>query len=163
MVPEPPSSRPVGPDSGAPQPRVLGPDRPPALPPGAQHIGLLVTDLAASTDFYARGLGVAVDPARSGPTFQALPLRDDVVLGLHTADSWSAHGLVPQTGAPARVLVAYRPASLDEVDERAGRLEDLGAAVVRDPHDAYGQRMALLTDRDGHLVCLTHPLPEGSR
>lgn len=40
---------------------------------------------------------------------------------------------------------------------------ELGAEVLQSPHDAYGQRMAVLADLDGHAVCLTHPQPGEGR
>lgn len=170
--PPDPDSRPPDPDSGSPPSRRYGPDRPPQTDtrsrateaPTACHIALLVADLAAATDFYCHGLGIVADPARSSPTFRALQLGGDLVLGLHTAQSWRELGMVPAApGAPPQMLVAYRPGSADEVEDLADQLEDLGARVIHGPREAFGQRMALLADRDGHLVCLTHPLPEDGR
>lgn len=133
------------------------------LEPAACHIGLLVADVVAAAEFYVHGLGARPDPTRSNEMFRALVLRGGVVLGLHTEQSWTGHGLDPAPASAPRVLIAYRPGSVADVDRLAAGLPALGATVIRSPHSSYGQRMALLADPDGHTLCLAHPEPEGTR
>ena len=132
--------------------------------PTVVHIGLLVEDLPAAVAFYAEGLGAVPDPKRGTDTFQALQLAGGTVLGLHTVSSWRDLGLdvVAAALVPAQVLVAYQVGSAEEVDRLTGRLVERGAGQLRAPHEAYGQRLAVLADLDGHAVCLSWPQPDGT-
>lgn len=58
----------------------------------------------------------------------------------------------PPTPGSAGVALSFR---VDDVDSVTAAAEKAGAAVVDAPEDQpWGERQAVLTDADGHVICL---------
>lgn len=65
----------------------------------------------------------------------------------------------PPTSGPYGVAVSF---VVDEVDAVTAAAEKAGASVVDAPADQpWGERQAVLTDPDGHVVCLVAPATGG--
>jgi uncharacterized glyoxalase superfamily protein PhnB len=116
-------------------------------------IGLVVTDLAASLDFY-RMLGVPV-PAVGGPHAEAtLPggvrlMWDGVEMVRSLDPEWT-----PPTGG-ARVALCFECPEPAEVDRLYQKLTGAGHHGHLAPFDApWGQRYATVHDPDGNSVDL---------
>ncbi|MFG1954476.1 VOC family protein [Micromonospora sp. NPDC048830] len=130
------------------------------MTPRFDLIGMAVTDMARTLDFYRR-LGVQIPAgAETEPHVEvALPggvrLAWDAVEMVRTFDpDWA-----PPTGSP-RINLAFRCADPAEVDRRWAELTGAGFHGHLAPWDAFwGQRYAVLHDPDGNGVDLFAPLP----
>lgn len=101
-----------------------------------------VTDLERSRRFYADLLGLAPRPAMGEA--QLLTVGDGVELLLHQRES-----------APSdlSISVAF---GIEDLDGTCARWAAAGGTVVDEPADQpWGERMAVVRDPDGHLICLT--------
>ncbi|MBO4206641.1 VOC family protein [Micromonospora echinofusca] len=130
------------------------------MTPRFDLIGLVVTDLARSLEFYRQvGLDIPAGAEHEPHVEVELPgglrLAWDTVATVHSYDpGWTA----PSGGA--RVALAFRCADPDEVDRRYAELVAAGHHGHRPPWDAvWGQRYAVLHDPDGNAVDLFAPLP----
>jgi uncharacterized glyoxalase superfamily protein PhnB len=87
----------------------------------------------------------------TAPGFAALTLGDGpnaVELLLHER---------PAHPSLAGVALSVR---VDHVDETVAQAEQLGCTVIDRPTDQpWGERLAVLTDPDGHVICLATALP----
>jgi catechol 2,3-dioxygenase-like lactoylglutathione lyase family enzyme len=114
------------------------------------HLVLTVRDLAATVDFYTRGLGMRHEVSKGG--------RHAVVFGRHKINlhEAAAEPILPRAGRPTPgsgdfCLIADRP--LDRVVEHLGRER---IAVEEGPVERSGAagriRSVYLRDPDGNLV-----------
>lgn len=125
------------------------------MAPTFNAIGIVVTDMARSLDFYRR-LGLAIPEMEDaeghvdweGPG--GVRIMFDAVSVVHSFDpDWQ-----PPVGGPAMSL-AFDCGSPDEVDTTVAELTQAGFDVHREPWDAFwGQRYATVLDPDGNRVDL---------
>ncbi|MFI5283158.1 MAG: VOC family protein [Candidatus Dormibacterales bacterium] len=125
--------------------------------PRLDAIGVIVTDLKRSADFY-RSLGVAFadDPDPEGHGHAEATLEGGMRFMLDTTEgvtefdpSWT-----PPTGGH-RMAVAFRCDSPAALNELFAGLVTRGAGVHKEPWDAFwGQRYAQILDPDGNVVDL---------
>jgi uncharacterized glyoxalase superfamily protein PhnB len=104
---------------------------------------LAVADIAATMTFLERGFGftrgVALTDAGGGLRYAEMRLGSSVVMLVRKGDAAAA-----TDGVSA--LYAY----VNDVDRQLARAREAGA-VVRDPEDKpWGDRVASVTDPDGH-------------
>lgn len=107
-----------------------------------QRIIVSATSLAESLPLYRDALGLRVD--REAPGFAWLVSADGVELMLHE-----------RAAAPSdtAVAVGFAVHGLGDVVDAWTRA---GGSVVDAPQTRpWGERMAVVRDRDGHLVCLS--------
>jgi predicted enzyme related to lactoylglutathione lyase len=108
-----------------------------------KRIIISVSDPAAAQAFYRDGLGL-------------LPLRvDGEVTFLETTDHQVEVLLHhrPTTASRAAVAASF---AVTDVDATTERLVAAGGTVLDSPADQpWGQRIAVLTDPDGHVLCIT--------
>ena len=128
-------------------------------------LNLVVDDMQASLDFYAR-LGVA-GPAGEGAAGPHVQLRmpGGFSLELDTAESarlWHAGWRAdPATGT---VVIGFSLPARDAVDERYAELTAAGYPGRQPPFDAFwGARYAIVADPDGNDVGLMSPIDESRR
>jgi len=134
-------------------------------PPDLHMLNLVVTDMAASLDFYRR-LGIAVaqgqDPA--GAHVQ-LRMPSGFSLELDTAESarlW--HGAWRADPAGVSVVVGFSLPTREAVDQRYAELTAVGYPGRQPPFDAFwGARYAIVADPDGNDVGLMSPIDESRR
>jgi catechol 2,3-dioxygenase-like lactoylglutathione lyase family enzyme len=117
-------------------------------------VGIVVSDMKASLDFYRRlGLDIPED-AEDEPHVDATTPS-----GLRVA--WDSAELIPQIdpdwtepSGGHRIALAFLCSSPDEVDAKYGELASLGHGH-KEPWDAFwGQRYASVKDPDGNQVDL---------
>ncbi|WP_436530030.1 VOC family protein [Actinoplanes sp. HUAS TT8] len=109
---------------------------------GLQRIIISVADLTRSLVLYRDALGLTVT-SRFGEVARLDVPGTTTELLLHQR---------PPTSGPAGVAVSFR---VDDVDAATAAAEKAGAAVVDAPEDQpWGERQAVLTDPDGHVICL---------
>ena len=126
-------------------------------PPKFNLIDLVARDYDATVAFYRR-LGVEVDDGPRGEIRHAhlefgettIHIDNEPLAALYNS-SWRAP---PQS----RVVVGFRVASRDEVDERYAEMTGVGYAGAQRPYDTFwGARYAILVDPDGNHVGLMSP------
>jgi uncharacterized glyoxalase superfamily protein PhnB len=133
--------------------------------PDLHMLNVVVGDMAASLDFYAR-LGVAV-PAGEVASAAHVQLRmpGGLSLELDTADSarlW--HAGWRDDPASAGVVIGFALSSREAVDARYADLTAAGYAGRQPPFDAFwGARYAIVADADGNDVGLMSPRDESLR
>jgi catechol 2,3-dioxygenase-like lactoylglutathione lyase family enzyme len=128
-------------------------------PPGLHMLNLVVTDMAASLDFYRR-LGIAV-PQGQGAAGAHVQLRmpGGFSLELDTAESarlWHAAWRAGPGGVS--VVVGFSLPTREAVDQRYAELTAVGYPGRQPPFDAFwGARYAIVADPDGNDVGLMMP------
>ncbi|MEH0981571.1 VOC family protein [Micromonospora sp. CPCC 205556] len=132
------------------------------MAPRFDLIGIAVTDMARSLDFYRRlGLDIPAEADSEAHVEVTLPggLRlawDDVAMIRTFHPHWTAPTGSPRTG------LAFRCADPAEVDRTWAELTGAGFHGELPPWDAFwGQRYAVLHDPDGNGVDLYAPLDAG--
>jgi catechol 2,3-dioxygenase-like lactoylglutathione lyase family enzyme len=130
--------------------------------PVLDQVNLVVDDMEASVRFY-RGLGLDVPdtrPEEHGIAHAAIPVGGAIQLDLDNltlAHVYNADWRRPE-GPSARVVLGFRVASREAVDERYAALTTMGARGVQPPYDAFwGSRYAIVADPDGNHVGLASP------
>ncbi|MER5705489.1 VOC family protein [Micromonospora sp. NPDC002296] len=130
------------------------------MTPHFDLVGLTVTDMARTLDFYRRlGLdipaGAEAEPHVEFTSAGGLRLAWDTVETIRGFDpDWA-----PPTGG-SRVSLAFRCADPAEVDRYWAEMTGAGFQGHLAPWDAFwGQRYAVLLDPDGTGVDLYAPLP----
>jgi predicted enzyme related to lactoylglutathione lyase len=109
--------------------------------PVLHRIVLSASSLAGAVDLYGGALGLAVERTADG--FAWLRTADGVELMVHER---------PATASDAAVAVTFALAGLDAAVER---WTSAGGEVVDAPAmQPWGERMAVVRDADGHIVCL---------
>jgi catechol 2,3-dioxygenase-like lactoylglutathione lyase family enzyme len=115
--------------------------------PTLRRIVVSVESLGRSLAFYRDGLGLRV--ASEAPGFAWLGTADDVEIMLHE------RAAVP---SDASVTAGFGVAGIAATTERA--LAAGGTLVEAPARQPWGERMSILRDPDGHLVCLYEPAAE---
>jgi catechol 2,3-dioxygenase-like lactoylglutathione lyase family enzyme len=134
-------------------------------PPDLHMINVVVSDMAATLDFYRR-LGVAPGSEEdvSGAHVQ-LRMPNGFSLELDTAESvrlWHAGWRADP--ASVSVVVGFALSSREAVDERYVELTAAGYVGRQPPFDAFwGARYAIIADPDGNDVGLMSPIDESRR
>lgn len=121
------------------------------------HVRLLVSDLAAVTDFYRDALGLRTR-LEVGGVYAELEADDGGILGIYARERMvealdgAPLGSGPVTDCAVVVI------GVDDVDETIDRLE--GVEVVAPPTDRpdWFLRTAHVRDPDGNLVEVNAPL-----
>jgi catechol 2,3-dioxygenase-like lactoylglutathione lyase family enzyme len=133
--------------------------------PDLHMLNVVVSDMAASVEFYRR-LGVAVtdDGDPSGAHMQ-LRMPNGFSLELDTAESarlWHAGWRADPTSVD--VVIGFALPSRQAVDERYDELTAAGYQRRQPPFDAFwGSRYAIVADPDGNDVGLMSPVDEARR
>lgn len=131
--------------------------------PDLHMLNLVVGDMEASLDFYRR-LGVHVPEEAAAPHAQ-LHQQGGFSLELDTAESarlW--HAGYRSDPAGVRVVLGFRFASAEAVDERYAQLTEAGFTGRQPPFDAFwGARYAIVADADGNDVGLMGPMDDTRR
>jgi uncharacterized glyoxalase superfamily protein PhnB len=132
--------------------------------PDLHMLNLVVGDMAASLEFYRR-LGVVGPEADPAGAHVELRAPGGFSLELDTAESvriWHAGWRADPTSA--RVVMGFKVAGRDEVDERYAELTAAGYTGRQRPFDAFwGARYAIVADPDGHDVGIMSPIEEERR
>jgi predicted enzyme related to lactoylglutathione lyase len=99
-----------------------------------------VSDLDRALRFYAGVLGLVPDPGPPGLARTSVP--------------GGAELLLHERATPSRMGVAAAFA-VDDVDAATAAAEAAGCVVLVEPADQpWDERQSVLTDPDGHVVCL---------
>ncbi len=134
-------------------------------PPDLHMLNLVVTDMAASLDFYRR-LGIAVPPGQdaAGAHVQ-LRMPGGFSLELDSAESarlWHAAWRADPVGVS--VVVGFSLPTREAVDQRYAELTAAGCPGRQPPFDAFwGARYAIVADPDGNDVGLMSPIDQARR
>ena len=128
-------------------------------------LNLVVGDMAASLDFYAR-LGVAVPGGQEAAEAHVqLKMPGGFSLELDTAESvrlWHAAWRADPAGT--RVVLGFALPTREAVDDRYAELTAAGYAGRQPPFDAFwGGRWAIVADPDGNDVGLMSPIDPARR
>ena len=128
--------------------------------PRLDVVGVIVSDMEASTAFYRR-LGVKFpephDPEGHGHV--EATLDGGIRFALDSEDTIRSfdRGWAPPAGGH-RIAVAFLFDSPNAVDEKFAELVNKGARPYKEPWDAFwGQRYAQIHDPDGNVVDLFAP------
>lgn len=109
--------------------------------PVLHRLVLSASSLPAALDLYAGVLGLDVERTADG--FAWLRTADGVELMVHER---------PAVASDAAVAVTF---ALPDLDAAVDRWVAAGGAVVDAPAaQPWGERMAVVRDADGHIVCL---------
>jgi catechol 2,3-dioxygenase-like lactoylglutathione lyase family enzyme len=133
--------------------------------PDLHMLNVVVTDMAATLDFYRR-LGVAV-PGGEDTTGLHVQLRmpGGFSLELDTAESariW--HAAWRTDPASVGVVIGFSLPTREAVDERYAELTLAGYPGRQPPFDAFwGARYAIVADPDGNDVGLMSPIDQARR
>ena len=130
--------------------------------PRLDLIGVIVSDLNRSVDFYRRlGLEFPDDPDPEGHGHVEATLPGGLRFALDTEET--VRSFDPDWQPPSeghRMAIAFLCQSPNDVDRVHRELLDAGANNHKDPWDAvWGQRYAQVTDPDGNFLDLFAPLP----
>ncbi|MFG1992392.1 VOC family protein [Actinoplanes sp. NPDC048988] len=114
---------------------------------GMRRIIVSVADRERALALYRDGLGLTEKYSTSEMVMLAVPGSDTEVL-LHER---------PPTPGLAGVAVSFL---VSDVDAATAVAEKAGAEVIDAPADQpWGERQSVLTDPDGHVLCLVAPIP----
>ncbi|WP_018177635.1 VOC family protein [Jongsikchunia kroppenstedtii] len=107
-----------------------------------QRIIVSVTNIDAALGLYVGVLGLEI--RHRSPGFAWLKTGDDVELMLHER---------PAVPSDTAVAVGF---AISALDDKVARCVAVGGSVVDAPEKReWGERMAVIRDVDGHLVCLS--------
>ncbi|GAA2639676.1 VOC family protein [Actinomadura fulvescens] len=131
------------------------------MKPSLNAIDIVVADIKAAMDFYARlGWKFEVDPAY--PDHAACDLPNGLHVMLDTEKfrgSAQTAGWSRPTG-DSRTFLSFQFGTTAEVDAKYAELTGAGYTGVQEPWDAFwGMRHATVTDPDGNGIDLYCPLP----
>ena len=100
-----------------------------------------VADLARSRTFYREMLGLTEVTAHGD--LAVFKIGDGLDLNLHQR---------PSSPSDTAVAVSF---VVDDLDGLCARWKQTGGQIIDEPEDRpWGERMAVVRDPDGHLVCL---------
>ncbi|MEU2615448.1 VOC family protein [Micromonospora sp. NPDC007271] len=125
------------------------------MTPHFDLVGMVVTDMGRTLDFYRR-LGVPLPAGAEREPHVEVTLANGVRLAWDTVATIQGFdpGFAPPTGSP-RTSLAFRCADAGEVDRWYAELTAAGHHGHLPPWDAdWGQRYAVLHDPDGNAVDL---------
>lgn len=120
------------------------------MKPRMNLITLGVNNLAASTAFYEKGLGLPRMPFEGGVTFFQL---NGTWLALYPWKELAADAGLPSEGTGFRgITLAHNVSSKEEVDAVMNQAVQAGAALVKKPQEVFwGGYSGYFADPDGHL------------
>lgn len=111
---------------------------------GIARLIISVGELDRSLRFYGDVLGLSVESVSAG--FGTLRTGEGVPVLLHQR---------PTTPSATAVSIGFRVADVDSVTAAAQRA---GAVFIDPPAEQpWGERMSVIADPDGHVVCLSGP------
>ncbi|MFE7797944.1 VOC family protein [Nocardia sp. NPDC057440] len=130
------------------------------MTPQLDFIGIVVTDMAATLDFYRR-LGLDFPEGSENQPHVEAAIAGGMRIAFDTeAVIRSFHPEWQPPSSAGRTGLAFRCADPAEVDRVFAELVDAGYHGELKPWDAiWGQRYASLADPDGNGVDLYAPLP----
>jgi catechol 2,3-dioxygenase-like lactoylglutathione lyase family enzyme len=133
--------------------------------PDLHMVNVVVSDMAASVEFYRR-LGVDMpDGSDAGGIHAQAYLPGGVSLELDNADSarwWHAGWRADPSSVG--VVVSFKLSSREAVDEKYADLTGAGYVGRQPPYDAFwGARWAIVADPDGNEIGLMSPMDESRR
>jgi len=135
--------------------------------PLLRQLNLVARDFDATIAFYRR-LGVEVPdspPFADGIRHAEVAMADGFTLEFDSealAGAYNAAWRTPEHGS--RVLVGFRVATRDDVDDRYAEMIAAGFEGRQPPYDTFwGARYAVLADPDGNDVGLMSPLDNTQR
>lgn len=135
-------------------------------PPRLDQVNIVVRDVDASRAFYARlGLdfGAERDPSWGAHHVSARQ-ADDAALDVDLDSTVFAREWNEGWPGGSGVVLGFKVASRDEVDELVAALEAGGVRVQQPPFDAFwGARYAVVCDPDGNAVGIMSPIEPASR
>ena len=100
-----------------------------------------VEELDSALAFYADVLGLAL--ARRSEGFASLSTADEIEVLLHER---------PTAPSDSSVAAAF---AVDRLDDMVAEWASRGGTVIDEPAiQPWGERMAVVRDADGHVVCL---------
>ena len=125
------------------------------MKPRISMVTLGVRDLAASIDFYERGLGL---PRMESPPEVAFFTLDGTWLGLYGREALAADATVSAEGGGfAGVALAHNVASEAEVDAVLAQAVAAGARLVKPGQEvSWGGYSGYFADPDGYLWEVAH-------
>lgn len=125
------------------------------MEPRISMITLGVRDVAASVEFYERGLGF---PRRESPPEVAFFTLDGTWLGIYGRDALAEDaGVSAEGGGDASFALAHNVRSEAEVDAVVERAVAAGATLVKAPRKVFwGGYSGYFADPDGHLWEIAH-------
>ncbi|OIO06187.1 MAG: glyoxalase [Elusimicrobia bacterium CG1_02_63_36] len=125
------------------------------MKPRISMITLGVNDLAASIEFYEKGLGF---PRMDSPPSVAFFTLNGSWLGLYGRDALAEDATVSPTGSGfGAFALAHNVESEAEVDAVIAQAEAAGATVVKRPQKVFwGGYSGYFKDLDGHLWEVAH-------
>ncbi len=132
--------------------------------PVLDQINIIATDLRRSLDFYRR-LGASFPRPLENPAGELFhassETEDGAQLELDSpsfAPIWNA-GWAERTDLVGRVVLGFRLATREMVDERFDELTGAGRRALQPPFDAFwGARYAIVEDPDGIAIGLMSPI-----
>ena len=134
-------------------------------PPDLHMLNLVVTDMAASLDFYRR-LGVAVPGGQdTAGAHVELRMPGGFSLELDTTE-WARpwHAGCRADPAGVSVVVGFSLPTREAVDQRYAELTAAGYPGRQPPFDAFwGAWYAIIADPDGNDVGLMSPIDQSRR
>jgi uncharacterized glyoxalase superfamily protein PhnB len=132
--------------------------------PDLHMLNVIVSDMAASLDFYHR-LVAAPDGMDTSAAHVQLRMPGGLSLELDTADSvrlWHAGWRADPSST--RVVIGFSLPTRAAVDERYAELTAAGYPGRQPPFDAFwGARYAIVADPDGNDVGLMSPIDQSRR
>lgn len=125
------------------------------MKPRISMITLGVRDLAASIDFYEKGLGF---PRMESPPEVAFFTLNGTWLGLYGREALAEDATVSSDGHGfAAFSLAHNVASEQEVDAVVAQAVAAGASLVKKPQKVFwGGYSGYFSDPDGHLWEVAH-------
>jgi predicted enzyme related to lactoylglutathione lyase len=112
-----------------------------------RRIIVSVADLGPALAFYTGALGLAEQYRTDELAMLGMPGGPEVLLHQR-----------PPTPGTAGVAASF---VVDDVDAVTAAAEKAGGIVVDSPADQpWGERQSVLTDPDGHVICLVRPIDE---
>ena len=129
------------------------------------QINLVVGDMRASADFYAR-LGAEVPPAQAASFHANCRLGNDFSLDLDTvefASVWNK-AWAGRTDTAGRVVIGFAVETREDVDATYLDMTGAGYRGLNPPYDAFwGSRYAIIEDPNGIAVGLMSPVDPAKR
>jgi catechol 2,3-dioxygenase-like lactoylglutathione lyase family enzyme len=128
--------------------------------PVVDQLNLVVSDMEASLAFY-RLLGV--EPVETSPEWEPLHRSAPAGVDLDFDSTRFARFWDAGSSGPG-VVIGFKVASPDAVDETFARLTGAGYRGRQEPFDAFwGARYAIVEDPDGNAVGLMSPVDPARR
>lgn len=112
-------------------------------------VGLVVKDVAKTTEFYTKTLGLKTIPEMSQPgVFTPFALDGGAMFGVFNSVE------VPSITQPYEIAF-----EVDDVDTAHRRWKAAGVEIVSDPHDMPFGRTFHIRTPDGHILRAYKPVP----